>query len=98
MRLFPEPWNQSDQYILISIYGVTLAKPQRDLLLLQMVSWLTGVKWFKPNIYQGVVLVGMLGGLLEASQSDVVGVAIAGGLSAIAALRIGVLINLKSQS
>jgi len=49
---------------------------------------LTGVKWFKPDIYQGVVLAGLLGGLLEAAQSDVVGVAVAGGLSAIAAFRI----------
>ncbi len=65
-----------------------LTKPQRDLLLLQMVSWLTGVKWFKPDIYQGVVVAGLLGGLVESTQSDVVGVAIAGGLSAIAALRI----------
>lgn len=85
---FPQPWNQTRPiYINFDLWRC-LAKPQRDLLLLQMVSWLTGVKWFKPNIYQGVVLVGMLSGLLEASQSDVVGVAIAGGLSAIAAFRI----------
>ncbi|MBD2522692.1 DUF3318 domain-containing protein [Nostoc sp. FACHB-133] len=85
---FPQPWNQTRPiYINFDLWRY-LAKAQRDLLLLQMVSWLTGVKWFKPNIYQGVVLVGMLGGLLEASQSDVVGVAIAGGLSAIAAFRI----------
>jgi hypothetical protein len=85
---FPQPWNQARPiYINFDLWR-RLTKPQRDLLLLQMVSWLTGVKWFKPNIYQGVVLVGLLGGLLEASQSDVVGVAIAGGLSAIAAFRI----------
>jgi hypothetical protein len=85
---FPQLWNQARPiYINFDLWR-RLTKPQRDLLLLQMVSWLTGVKWFKPNIYQGVVLVGLLGGLLEASQSDVVGVAIAGGLSAIAAFRI----------
>ena len=85
---FPQPWNQARPiYINFDLWR-RLTKPQRDLLLLQMVSWLTGVKWFKANIYQGVVLVGLLGGLLEASQSDVVGVAIAGGLSAIAAFRI----------
>ncbi|MEH2083842.1 MAG: DUF3318 domain-containing protein [Nostoc sp.] len=85
---FPQPWNQARPiYINFDLWR-RLPKPQRDLLLLQMVSWLTGVKWFKPDIYQGVVLVGLLGGFLEAAQSDVVGVAVAGGLSAIAAWRI----------
>ncbi|MEH1794319.1 MULTISPECIES: DUF3318 domain-containing protein [unclassified Nostoc] len=85
---FPQPWNQARPIYINFDLWPRLAKPQRDLLLLQMVSWLTGVKWFKPDIYQGVVLAGLLGGLLEASQSDVVGVAVAGGLSAIAAFRI----------
>ncbi|MEH2028038.1 DUF3318 domain-containing protein [Nostoc sp.] len=85
---FPQPWNQARPiYINFDLWR-RLTKPQRDLLLLQMVSWLTGVKWFKPDIYQGVVLAGLLGGFLEAAQSDVVGVAVAGGLSAIAAFRI----------
>ncbi|MEH1935065.1 MAG: DUF3318 domain-containing protein [Nostoc sp.] len=85
---FPQPWNQARPiYINFDLWH-RLTKPQRDLLLLQMVSWLTGVKWFKPDIYQGVVLAGLLGGFLEAAQSDVVGVAVAGGLSAIAAWRI----------
>ncbi|MHC5938625.1 DUF3318 domain-containing protein [Nostoc sp.] len=85
---FPQPWNQARPiYINFDLWH-RLTKPQRDLLLLQMVSWLTGVKWFKPDIYQGVVLAGLLGGSLEAVQSDVLGVAIAGGLSAIAAFRI----------
>ncbi|MEH2276601.1 MAG: DUF3318 domain-containing protein [Nostoc sp.] len=85
---FPQPWNQERPiYINFDLWR-RLTKPQRDLLLLQMVSWLTGVKWFKADIYQGVVLAGLLGGFLEAAQSDVVGVAVAGGLSAIAAFRI----------
>ena len=85
---FPLPWNRERPiYINFDLWG-RLTKPQRDLLLLQTVSWLTGVKWFKPDIYQGVVVAGLLGGLIESAQSDVVGVAIAGGLSAIAALRI----------
>ncbi|MEH1782296.1 MAG: DUF3318 domain-containing protein [Nostoc sp.] len=85
---FPQPWNQARPiYINFDLWR-RLTKPQRDLLLLQMVSWLTGVKWFKSDIYQGAVLAGLLGGFLEAAQSDVVGVAVAGGLSAIAAFRI----------
>ena len=85
---FPQPWNQERPiYINFDLWR-RLTKPQRDLLLLQMVSWLTGVKWFKADIYQGVLLAGLLGGFLEAAQSDVVGVVVAGGLSAIAAFRI----------
>ncbi|MBD2447261.1 DUF3318 domain-containing protein [Nostoc sp. FACHB-152] len=85
---FPLPWNQDRPiYINFDLWS-RLPKPQRDLLLLQKVSWLTGVRWFKPNIYQGVVLLGLLAGLVESSQSDVVGVAVAGGLSAIAFWRI----------
>ncbi|MEH1917446.1 DUF3318 domain-containing protein [Nostoc sp.] len=85
---FPQPWNQARPIHINFDLWRRLPKPQRDLLLLQIVSWLTGVKWFKPDIYQGVVLAGLLGGILEAAQSDVVGVAVAGGLSAIAAFRI----------
>ncbi|MBU7586223.1 MAG: DUF3318 domain-containing protein [Nostoc sp. TH1S01] len=85
---FPLPWNQYRPiYINFDLWG-RLTKPQRDLLLLQKVSWLTGVRWFKPNIYQGVVLLGLLAGLIESSQSDAVGVGVAVGLSAIAAFRI----------
>ncbi|BAY12375.1 DUF3318 domain-containing protein [Calothrix sp. NIES-2098] len=85
---FPLPWNQERPICINFDLWFRLSKSQRDLLLLQMVSWLTGVKWFKPDIYQGVILVGLLGGLVESSQSDVVGVAIAVGLSAIAGFRI----------
>ncbi|NDJ22463.1 DUF3318 domain-containing protein [Nostoc sp. B(2019)] len=85
---FPLPWNRERPiYINFDLWR-RLTKPQRDLLLLQMVSWLTGVKWFKPDVYQGVVLAGLLGGLVESTQSDVVGIAVAGGLSAIALTRI----------
>jgi Protein of unknown function (DUF3318) len=85
---FPLPWNRERPiYINFDLWR-RLTKPQRDLLLLQKVSWLMGVKWFKPDIYQGVVLAGLLGGLVESAQSDVVGIAVAGGLSAIALVRI----------
>jgi Protein of unknown function (DUF3318) len=85
---FPLPWNRERPISINFDLWPRLTKPQRDLLLLQKVSWLTGVKWFKPEIYQGVVLAGLLGGLLESAQSDVVGMAVAGGLSAIALVRI----------
>lgn len=85
---FPLPWNEERViYINFDLWR-RLKSPQRDLLLLRTISWLTGVKWFKPDIYQGVVLAGILGGLVESAQQDVVGVVVAGGLSAIAIARI----------
>lgn len=85
---FPLPWSRERPiYINFDLWR-RLTKPQRDLMLLQVVSWVTGVKWIQPNIYQGVVLLGLLGGVVEAAQSDIVGVAIGLGLSAIASARI----------
>ncbi|MEY3223144.1 MAG: hypothetical protein RLZZ203_2000 [Cyanobacteriota bacterium] len=85
---FPLPFSQARPiYINFDLWR-RLTKPQRDLLLLQMVSWVTGVKWLQPNIYQAVVLAGLTGGIVEAVQSDVVGMVIAGGLTGLAAMRI----------
>lgn len=85
---FPLPWNQQRLiYINFDLWR-RLSKPQRDLLLLRTVCWLTGVKWFKPNIYQGVVAAGLVGATVELVQGDVIGVVAAGGLSAIALNRI----------
>ncbi|MDF5716372.1 MAG: DUF3318 domain-containing protein [Rhizonema sp. NSF051] len=85
---FPLPWNQDRPiYINFDLWR-RLTKPQRDLLLLQTVSWLLGVKWFKPDIYQGIAVAGLLGGLVESTQADPVGIIVAGGLSALAMVRI----------
>ncbi|MBE9050895.1 DUF3318 domain-containing protein [Nostocales cyanobacterium LEGE 11386] len=85
---FPLPWNRDRPIYINFDLWFRLTKAQRDLLLLQKISWLMGVKWFKPDIYQGVVLAGLLAGLVESAQADAVGVAVAGGLSAIALVRI----------
>ncbi|BAZ25946.1 hypothetical protein NIES4073_68520 [Kalymmatonema gypsitolerans NIES-4073] len=85
---FPLPWNSERPiYINFDLWR-RLTKPQRDLLLLRTVNWLTGVKWFKPDIYQGVALAGLLGGFVESAQADAVGVVVAGGLTTLAMLRI----------
>lgn len=85
---FPLPWSQERPiYINFDLWR-RLTKPQRDLLLLRTVSWLTGFKWFKPDIYQGVVVAGFLGAAVEAVQGDAVGVVVAGGLTALAMSRI----------
>ena len=85
---FPLPWSQERPIFINFDLWRRLAKPQRDLLLLRTVSWLIGIKWFKPDLYQGVVLAGLLGGIVELVQGDAVGVVVATGLSAIATTQI----------
>lgn len=85
---FPLPWQLERRISINFDLWQRLKQPQRDLLLLRTVSWLTSVKWFKPDIYQGVVLAGILGASVEMIQADVVGTVVAGGLSAIALTRI----------
>ncbi|MGH2414644.1 MAG: DUF3318 domain-containing protein, partial [Microcystaceae cyanobacterium] len=59
---FPMPWNRDSRPIYINFeLWRRLSKPQRDLLILRAVSSLTGIKWFKPDIYQGVALAALLG-------------------------------------
>ncbi len=85
---FPLPWNQERPiYINFDLWR-RLTKNQRDLLILRTVSLLTAVKWFEPNIYQGVVLAALLGGFIESSQQDAIGTVIALGLATLALVRI----------
>ena len=84
----PVPWKPERPIFINFDLWRRLSKPQRDLLLLRNVNWLIAVKWFKPDIYQGVVLAGLIGATVQLVQADVVGVAIAGGLTAIAGTRI----------
>ena len=85
---FPLPWQPQRRILINFDLWSRLDSPQRDLLLLRTVSWLTSIKWFKPDIYQGVVLAGIVGASVETIQADVVGTLVAGGLSAIALTRI----------
>lgn len=86
---FPMPWNRDSRPININFdLWRRLSRPQRDLLILRTVSSLTSVKWFKPDIYQGIALAGLAGTLVEAIQVDAIGILVAGGLTAIAANQI----------
>lgn len=85
---FPMPWSQERPIFINFDLWRRLPKPQRDLLLLRTVSWLIGIKWFKPDLYQGVVVAGLLGGILQFVQGDAVGVAVATGLSGFAGTQI----------
>ena len=86
---FPMPWHQGSRPIYINFdLWQKLSKPQRDLLLLSTVSGSLKIKWFKPDVYQGMTLVGFLGLTFELFQGDALGTIVAGGLTAIAASQI----------
>jgi hypothetical protein len=85
---FPQPW-MIDRPIWINFELLDeLSLPERDLLVLRTVSWVIGVKWFRPSWYQGVVLIGAVGAVIEGVQADPVGILAAGTLSTIAGLQI----------
>lgn len=94
---FPLPWNRERPIYINFDLWCRLSKQQRDLIILRTVCWLTGVRWFKPDIYQGVAVAGILGALVEFSQTDPVGVVVAGGLTTLAIYRITA-INRSQQS
>lgn len=85
---FPTPWMQTRPIWINFGLWHQLSKPQRDLLILRTVSWLTGIKWFRPSLYQGMVAAGVVGTIVELVQSDPVGIIVAGGLTAIAGTQI----------
>ncbi len=85
---FPVPWSQDRPIFINFDLWRRLPKPQRDLLVLRAVCWLLGIKWFKPDLYQGLALAGFLGGIVQLAQADAVGVVVAGSLSAIAATQV----------
>ena len=86
---FPLPGKRNRRLIYINFdLWRRLSRPQRDLLLLRTVSNVVGIKWFKPDVYQGITLAGLVGLIVEVIQIDVVGMIVAGGLTAIAASQI----------
>ncbi|AFY78297.1 MAG: DUF3318 domain-containing protein [Hydrococcus sp. C42_A2020_068] len=86
---FPMPWNRDNRPIYINFdLWRRLSQSQRDLLILRAASILTGIKWFKPDVYQGITLAGLAGVAVELIQGDAVGMIVAGGLTAIAANQI----------
>ena len=86
---FPMPWERGLRPIFINFdLWKQLSRPERDLTLLRGVSVLTGVRWFKPDIYQGITLAGLVGLTAEIVQGDAVGIVVAGALTAIAGNRV----------
>lgn len=81
---FPMPWMRDRPIYINFDFWSRLSRPQRDLLILRTVAWLSAVKWFKPNVNLALVGVGALGVGIEVMQQDFVGIAAASALSAIA--------------
>jgi hypothetical protein len=65
-----------------------LPTPQRDLLLLRSVCWLTGIKWLEFDLYQVFLIAGGIGTGVELLQGDSVGIATATGFTALAATQL----------
>ena len=86
---FPRPWNTETRPIYINFdLWKRLSRGERDLILLRAVSRLINIRWFKPNIDQGLVAVGIVGVVVQATQQDALGILVSGGLAVVSARRI----------
>mgnify|MGYP006268320443 FL=1 len=86
---FPYPWKQGSRpiYINFDLWN-DLSREERDLAFLRAVCWLVGVKWLKPDLYQGVVVAGLIGAGVEVTQGDAIGLLVSGGLAVLAGSQI----------
>jgi hypothetical protein len=85
---FPLPWKRSRPVYINFDLLRQLPLPEQDLVVLQAVCWVSQVEWFKPNLYQGLVALGLLGTTVEMLQGDALGIIAGGGLTAIAVTQI----------
>jgi hypothetical protein len=85
---FPYPWVRDRPVRINFELWRQIPRPQRDLLLLRQVSWVTGIRWFEPNWLQGAAAAGAIATVLQATQGDAIGTVVAGGLTALAGSQI----------
>ncbi|TYQ24877.1 DUF3318 domain-containing protein [Pseudanabaena sp. UWO310] len=71
------PWQKGAQILINFRLWRQLPEPQRDLLLLYEVSWRQQTRWLQTGAYQGVAAMSLAGGIVEAIQGDITGIAIA---------------------
>jgi len=77
----PLPWSKERQiYINFDLWRY-LSVPQQDLLLLSAVASLLQIKWLQPNWYQGMAVVGLIGGWVELTQGDAIGMVVSSSLA-----------------
>jgi hypothetical protein len=82
---FPVPWRQTHTVSMNLERWQQLDLPERDLLFLHTVCWVTLANLLKPNWYQAMAGAGLVGGAFELLQGDAVGLVAAGGVTALAA-------------
>ncbi|PZO44272.1 MAG: hypothetical protein DCF19_03465 [Pseudanabaena frigida] len=71
------PWAKGAQIGINFRLWRQLPEAERDLLLLHEVSWRQQTKWLQLGAYQGIAATAFVGGIVEAIQGDVTGMAIA---------------------
>lgn len=71
------PWAKGTQIEINFRLWRQLIEAERDLLVLREISWRQQTKWLQVGIYQGVGAMAIVGGVVEAVQGDVTGIAIA---------------------
>lgn len=85
---FPRPWQQTHAVSINLERWQQLNLPERDLLFLRTVCWVTLASLLKPNWYQALAGAGLAGGVVELSQGDAVGVLTAATVTALAGWQI----------
>jgi hypothetical protein len=71
------PWAKGAQVEINFRLWRQLIEAERDLLILREISWRQQTKWLQTGAYQGVAALALAGGIVEAVQGDVTGMAIA---------------------
>ncbi|MEB3273211.1 MAG: DUF3318 domain-containing protein [Prochlorothrix sp.] len=84
----PRPWHRQHRLTLNFTLWQQLSQPQQDLLLLRSVAWIMTVRWLKPEPYQGLIAIGMLGIGVEFLQADFVGLTTGLGLTALGGVQL----------
>jgi Protein of unknown function (DUF3318) len=81
---FPVPWQQYRPIFINFDLWRRLKIQERDLLILRYISWLINIKWFRPDLYQVMAVIGTGAGVFQGLQSDLVGVVLGLGLTGFA--------------
>ncbi|MGA1262434.1 MAG: DUF3318 domain-containing protein [Prochlorothrix sp.] len=84
----PRPWQRQHRLSLNFQLWQQLEQAQRDLLVLRSVAWVMTVRWLKPEPYQGLMAIGLLGTGIEFLQADFVGLATGVGLTVLGGVQL----------
>lgn len=83
----PRPWQKTYPITINLMLWQQLSEPQRDLLYLRTVCWLTSTNLLQPNGYFLAAAAGVVATGVELVQTNAVGILAAGGLTALAGLQ-----------